>query len=180
MADPASRSKSIFEVSIKDAEDLLSHCKSLGHPLPHSAEVFKRAGLVMALTAWETYVEDRIFEAVGQCVSNDASQSERFMIARLQEEIKRFHSPTSEKTGKLFLDYLGIDVTAEWHWNGVDVEKPRNRLDALVKKRGDAVHRSKASFGGPAQPHLVSKEELEKTIRFLKELVARTEKPLVA
>jgi hypothetical protein len=165
-------------VSIQDAEDLLAHCKSLGHPLPQSAEVFKRAGLVMALTAWETYVEHRILEAVGRCASNDALQSERFMVAKLQEEIKRFNSPTSAKTKNLFLDYLGIDVTEEWHWNGVDVEKARNRLDALVKKRGDAVHRSKAAFGGSAQPHLVSKEELEKTIRFLKELVACTEKAL--
>lgn len=31
---------------------------------PERAEVLKRAGLVMALTAWETYVEDRLNEEV--------------------------------------------------------------------------------------------------------------------
>ena len=47
-----------------DAEELLAHCNSMGHPLPQKAEVFKRAGLVMALTTWETYVEDRVLEGV--------------------------------------------------------------------------------------------------------------------
>ncbi len=72
------------------------------------------------------------------------------------------------------MDYVEIDVTANWHWGGMDCGKAREKLDALVRKRGDAVHRSKGS-GGPSQPHLVSKEDLEKAIRFLKELVVATD-----
>ena len=52
-----------FEQGIKDSEELLAHFDSINQsPLPASAEVLKRAGLVMALTAWETYVEDRVTE----------------------------------------------------------------------------------------------------------------------
>lgn len=170
----------IFDAAIKDAEELLAYCNSLGHPLPQKAEVFKRAGLVMALTAWETYIEDRVVESVRQRVSADVSHAEKFMLAKLDEELKRFNTPATEKTRKLFADYLAIDVTTEWHWNGVDVPKAKEKLDALVKKRGDAVHRSKVSASGISAPHLVSKDDLEKAIRFLKELVAATERALLA
>jgi hypothetical protein len=172
-----SKAKSTFESSIKDAEELLAHCNSLGHPLPQKAEVFKRAGLVMALTAWETYVEDRVLEGLRQRIAGEGTFADKFMLSKLEEELKRFHNPSTEKTKRLFLDYLAIDVTAEWHWNGVAVPKAGEKLDALVKKRGDAVHRSKSSVGATA-PHLVSKDALGKAIRFFKELVLATERSL--
>jgi hypothetical protein len=129
-------------------------------------------------STWETYVEDRVLEGVKQRVSADATQAERFMLAKLDEELKRFNTPATDKTRKLFVDYLETDVTTAWHWNGVDVAKAKEKLDALVKKRGDAVHRSKVTVSGASAPHLVSKEDIEKAIRFLKELVASTEKAL--
>jgi hypothetical protein len=96
------------------------------------------------------------------------------MLAKLDEELKRFNTPAAEKTRKLFLDYLEIDVTTAWHWNGFDVQKAKEKLDALVKKRGDAVHRAKVVSAVPA-PHLVTKDDLEKAIRFFKQLVLATE-----
>lgn len=179
MRDGSSEAKLAFDVSIKDAEDLLEYCSSLGHPLPQKAEVFKRAGLVMALTAWETYVEDRVREGVQRRASKETSHAERFMQTRLEEELKRFHSPSAEKTKKLFADYLEVDVTPKWSWQHYDPLKAREKLDELVKKRGDAVHRSKRRSAGPSPPHLVTKEDLEKAIRFLRELVVATDMALV-
>ena len=50
-----SRAYQSFEHGIKDAEELLAHFDDLNtNPPPQNAEVLKRAGLVMALTAWET------------------------------------------------------------------------------------------------------------------------------
>ncbi len=180
MLDDSSEAKLVFDTSINDAEQLLEYCNSLGHPLPQKAEVFKRAGLVMALTAWETYVEDRAREGVQQRVSSEGSYAERFMQARLEEELKHFHNPSAEKTRKLFVDYLEVDVTAEWSWQHYDPVKAREKLDALVKKRGDAVHRStRRSATGPSPPHLVTKDDLEKAIRFLRDLVRATDKALI-
>ena len=52
-----------FDVGIKDAEELLKHFDAINsNPPPDNAEVLKRAALVMAMTAWETYVEDRVVE----------------------------------------------------------------------------------------------------------------------
>jgi hypothetical protein len=174
----ASQAREAFDRSIKDAEQLLDHCKSLGHPLPHTAEVFKRAGLVMAMTAWETYVEDRVMEGVRERTGQDASHAAAFMLGRLDEELKRLHNPTSQKTQRLFCDYLGVDVTTHWHWQHFEPEQASDRLDILLKKRGDAVHRSTAHSDGPSKPHLVTKDELEKAIRFLKELVTATDRAL--
>lgn len=174
-----SRAAAAFEGSIEDANILLAHFDSIHKQSPESAEVLKRAGFVMALTAWETYVEDRILEAVqlrlrvlnGSSVGN-------FVIGKLEEELKRFHNPTAEKTKRLFSDYLEVDVTAGWKWLNFDPASARKTLDELISKRGDAVHRSKSTNGGAPAPHLVKRDELEKAIRFLKGLVVATDKAL--
>ena len=135
--DKTSRARQTFDHSIQDAQQLLDHCESLGDPLPHSAEVFKRAGLVVAMTAWETYVEDRLLEAVKGLLAQDASHAGAFMLARLEEELKRLHNPTSEKTQKLFEDYLQVDVTVHWKWSGYDRARAVGRLNELLEKRGE-------------------------------------------
>ena len=89
--------------------------------------------------------------------------------------MKQFHNPNADKTKRIFHDYLGIDVTEGWSWANHDSEKAKSTLNAFVKKRGDAVHRSKPVSAGPAAAHLIKRDELEKVIRFIKELVKATE-----
>lgn len=143
-------------------------------------EVLKRAGLVMALTAWETYVEDRIVEAVtARLKVVNGSPLGKFVTSKLEEELRRFHNPTSDKTRKLFLDYLEVDVTVGWKWQHYDSASARKTLDELLSKRGDAVHRSRSSVSGaPPAPHLLKRDDLEKAIRFLKGLVEVTDRGL--
>lgn len=176
MEPVTSKARDAFDVSIKDAVDLLEYHAKSGHPPPPHAEVLKRAGLVMALTAWETYVEDRLVEAVTHKLASSTSHSAMFMQDRLREELKRFHNPTSDKTRKLFQDYLDIDVVSEWKWQHVDPKKACEELDSLLKKRGDAVHRARGPQNGPSTPHLVTRDKLDKAIRFIKELVTATER----
>jgi hypothetical protein len=175
-----SKARELFEVSIRDAEDLLTHFDSQTKPPPKNAEVLKRAGLVMALTAWETFVEDLVIEVVlhnPQVV--EGSHTGRFMQARLEEELKRFHNPASDKTRKIFMDYVGVDVTKHWKWPGYEIVAAKKKLDELLGIRGDIVHRSKADdTGGPPNAHAVKREDLAKAIRFLKGLVEVTDNAL--
>jgi hypothetical protein len=174
-----SRASITFESSIEDASALLQHFDTVYKQSPESAEVLKRAGLVMALTAWETYVEDRVREAVqGRLKAVNGSPIGKFVSSRLEEELKRFHNPSSEKTRKLFLDYLEVDVCAGWKWLNYDPASAKKTLDDLISKRGDAVHRSKPTIAGAPSPHLVKRDDLEKAIRFLKGLVESTDKAL--
>jgi hypothetical protein len=158
--------------------ELVDHFNAINVlPPPPNAEVLKRAGLIMACTAWETYVEDPVQEVVEQRLGegNDSFQN-RFVLRHLHATLKQFHYPSAEKTCKLFSDFLGIDVAASWQCNNYDSARARQELDALIKKRGEAVHRSKAPAAGVPAAHLIRKDQLEKAIRFLKSLVEATEK----
>ena len=102
------------------------------------------------------------------------------MHARLNEEIKRLHNPSSEKTIQLFRDYAGVDVSVHWRWSHVEPAVAKERLNAYLKQRGDVVHRSLTLVKGPPQPHPVTKEDLQRAVAFLKELVKGTDRALQA
>ena len=173
-----SQASDTFSQSIQDAENLLEHFNLLNtKPPPPETEVLKRAGLVMAMTAWETYVEDRLQEAVAErLVGLSDTDVGKFMEKKLDEEIKRLHNPGSQKTIELFRDYAGADLTAAWCWNNHDSKTVRTKLNSLIKLRGDVVHRSRKVTSGPPEPHPVTKAGLEKAISFLKSLVDATER----
>ena len=166
-----------FEIAIKDSIELLSCYDSINKNNPHSApEVLKRASLIMILTAWETYVEDRIEEILDSKFGIlKGSHLGAFVDKKLSDELKRFNNPDSLKTKKLFLDFIGIDVTDKWSWANTDTNAARTSLNMWIKKRGDAVHRSRIEQNGP---HIVKRDELDKCLRFFKELVIATESAL--
>ncbi len=170
-----SRASITFLEAIKDAEILLAHFDSINaKPPPPHAEVLKRASLIMALTAWETYVEDRAAEALEERLKALAGSPFAALVQKkFSEDLKKLHNPNSTKTCNLFADYVGIDVAQHWAWSNMDGKMVRQRLDGLLAKRGDAVHRSRVIEGHEA--HLIRREELEKGIRFLKTLVEKTE-----
>jgi len=167
-----------FLESIKDAEVLLAHFDSINaKPPPPHAEVLKRAGLIMALTAWETYVEDRAAEALEERIKAVAGSPFADLVGKkFQEDLKKLNNPNSAKTCNLFMDYLGFDVAKHWAWTNMDVKTVKQRLDHLLAKRGDAVHRSRVATVSPPNGHLVKRDELDKAIKFLKTLVEKTEK----
>jgi len=177
---PTSRASDNFAQSIRDAENLLAHFDKLNtKPPPRENEVLKRAGLIMAMTAWETYVEDRVLEAAGDRLQRlDDEAIAKFVRSKLNDDVKRLHNPSSEKTIQLFRDYAGVDLTDKWECNPLNAVEVRIRLNQYIKLRGDMVHRSPPVNSGPPKAHAISREELAKAIRFLKALVASTEKGL--
>ena len=176
-----SKAKDTFAQSIKDAENLLQHFNDLNKKPPPAPEleVLKRAGLVMAMTAWETYVEDRVLEA---CTERLRDLSDRtvaeFVQSKLDEEIKKLHNPASQRTLQLFREYAGVDLANYWFWNGWDFRAVTQRLDDYMKLRGDVVHRSLQILPDAQLVHPVKKDDLKKAIAFLKNLVVATERSL--
>lgn len=172
-----SRALQSFEYGIKDAEELLAHFDAVNaNPPPANAEVLKRAGLVMALTAWETYVEDRLQEEMTKKLGVVAgSYIGNFVAKKLNTDLKQFHNPSSDKTKRIFEEYLGLDVTEGWSWANYEPEKARAALNSWISKRGDAVHRSKPLKNGASTAHLIKRDELEKVIRFIRDLVKATD-----
>ena len=93
-----SRALQSFDFGIKDADELLAHFDAVNvKPPPANAEVLKRAGLVMALTAWETYVEDRLLEEMNKKLAVVAgSYVGEFVSKKLQNDLRQFHNPNSD------------------------------------------------------------------------------------
>lgn len=137
-----SRAFQSFEYGIKDAEELLAHFDALNTNSPSAnIEILKRAGLVMALTAWETYVEDRLQEEMNKKLGVIAgSYIGNFILNKLYADLKQFHNPNSDKTKRIFQEYLGLDVTEGWSWANYEPEKARATLNSWIGKRGDIVH----------------------------------------
>lgn len=176
-----SRAKEAFDLGMGDAEVLLARLNDKGAKLTQEqGEVHKRAALLIACAAWETYVEERVDESLTAKIdaigSNDFTE---FVQSKLKEELKSFNNPTAEKTRKLFRDFLAVkDVTHFWRLSGYTPEQARTRLDTLFKKRGHAAHHTRTAKQGTPVPHLITKPELEKGLNFLKMLVEATEKGL--
>lgn len=172
-----SRAYQSFEYGINDAEELLAHFDAINtNPPPANSEVLKRAGLVMALTASETYVEDRLLEEMNKKLGAvSGSYVGNFVLKKLHTDLKQFHNPSSDKTKRIFLEYLGLDATEGWLWANYEPKKVKSTLDSWIGKRGDAVHRSKPINNGSAVAHLIKRDELEKVIRFIKDLVKATD-----
>jgi hypothetical protein len=173
-----SRAYQTFEHAIQDADDLLKHFDALNkQPPPPEIEVLKRASLVMALAALETYVEDRIVEAA-DAVSGLGSEENhlvKFYKSSLENDLKFFHTPSTERVKAIFFQYLNIDVTEGWTWNHYDPTKARSELNKIAKKRGEVAHRSWRPVAGHPTPHAVTRENLRKSIRFIKDLVKATD-----
>jgi len=141
--------------------------------------VLKRATIVMAVTCWETYIEDMLNEEFQYCLQmaksprdvqsafnaaanqwlQSRSQSavkdmqewtgdawKSVVLKYFKKDIRNLSSPSSTRVQKLSTRYLNIDATSFWHWRGVSQEVACSRLDALIKRRGDLVHRARDIF----------------------------------
>jgi len=177
---PRMESKALqtFEHAIQDSIELLNHFDSLNkHPPPPEIEVLKRASLVMALAALETYIEDRITEAADAVVGAGGAQGRlaEFYKDSLTNDLKYFHTPSTDRVKTIFSKFLNIDVSEGWTWNHYDPPKACKELNRIAKKRGDIAHRSLRPVRGQTNPHAVTKEELRKIIRFIKDLVNATD-----
>ena len=165
-----------FKHAIKDADDLLAHFDSINaKPPPPEAEVLKRASLVMALAALETYMEDRAMEWCAALAGRDGGRLSKFYRDSLESDLKYFHTPNSQRIKTLFQKYFGIDVTAFWSWNNYDPVRARTELDRLAKMRGDFAHRSWRPKPGESSQHAVTRDEMRKNLRFIRDLVGATD-----
>ena len=167
-----------FEYVIQDADDLLQQFDALNkQPPPPEAEVLKRASLVMALAALETYVEDRVKEAADGIagLGSDGNRLSEFFKVSLENDLKYFHTPSTDRIKSIFKKYLGLDVTEGWTWNHYNPERACIELNKITKKRGDIAHRSYRPIAGQPTPHAVTREDLRKHIRFIKDLVKATD-----
>lgn len=168
-----------FNQAITDAEELMSCYDSINKSSSEVApEILKRATLIMALTAWETYVEDIATELFkNKFDSLKGCRIGRFMEDQFELRLKFFNNPDSQKTKNLFWDFFGVDVTEHWIWNNYqDPDQVRSILNKWIRRRGEAVHRAQTDV---TKPDIIKRDELKKCLRFFSELAGVTDKTLM-
>lgn len=174
-----SKALQTFEHAIQDAIDLICHFDHLNRkPPPPENEVLKRASLVMALAALEAYFEDLLVESVAAlCEKSSADEwfLSEFFRASLENDLKAFHTPSTDRVRPMFVKYLGYDVTEGWSWNNCDQARARVELNRLAKKRGEIAHRSWRPLPGKPVQHAVTRDAMRKHIHFIKELAKATD-----
>ncbi len=180
-----SKALQTFDHALQDSTDLLKHFDSLNtNPPPPDIEVLKRASLVLALAALETYFEDRIAEAVESICAKQPGNAALtdFYRHSLQIDLKTFHSPSTDRVRQIFQKYFGFDISEAWSWNNCDPAMAKTELNRLVKKRGDIAHRSLRPLSREAQPreHAVTRDDLRKHIHFITQLARATDTFLAA
>jgi len=171
----ASTSYQAFETAIADAERLLVLFDKLPQPEQKANEVLKRAALIMTLTAWETYIEAWLNEQLCHKISVlKGSFAGDYIQKKLDIEIKRLNNPNSDKVKQLSLEFLQRDITESWVWSNYQPKTACTQLDSWLSKRGEVVHQGRSN-AEPNAPHLVKRDEVEKAIKFFKELVKVTD-----
>ncbi|ATE70760.1 HEPN domain-containing protein [Lysobacter capsici] len=175
----SSKASLTFDHAIQDAVDLINHFDKLNtQPPPPENEVLKRASLVMALAALETYFEDRLAEAVEVVAGSGEGHLQLFIRASLDNDLKYFHTPNADRVRSLYQKYLGLDITDGWKWNNMEPKAARDELNRLAKKRGDIAHRSGRPINGNPTKHAVSRDDLRRHIHFFRQLVLATDAAL--
>ena len=100
-----------------------------------------------------------------------------FFTESLANDLKFFHTPSTERVRPIFKKYLGLDITDGWTWNNCDSSMARRKLNNLAKMRGDIAHRSRRPIAGETKPsaHAVTRDNLRKHIHFVKQLAQATD-----
>jgi hypothetical protein len=173
-----SRSLKNFKLAISDAKEL-AECYDALNAKNDAAppDALKRAALIMTLTAWETYVEDIATELfTNKFGVLNGCHIGNFLERQFSSKLKMFHNPGSQKTKEIFEEFFGINVTDSWVWKSYQTPKQvKQTLDGWLMRRGEAVHRSQIDI---TKPDLIKRNELDKCVRFISELVEITDKTL--
>jgi hypothetical protein len=115
----------------------------------HGQDALHRAGVVLAVAAWESYVEALVLEAFESIrppvgASQDAILMHSLALTRANQESKGLNTPNAENVRKLFQSTLGFDVVTHWNWTAPhrhwSYGQMMARLNEWIKVRHSVAH----------------------------------------
>jgi RiboL-PSP-HEPN len=206
-----SRARQDFAISFADARRLFTFYNAeleRSKPrIPEEAEVLKRAALMMAVTAFESYIEDYLREffvpRLKASETPEKFQTAFELVAKkwlrehqdrpaaftewtgdgwkslltnfFEQRLNAFHTPKSDVVIVLFRQFLGVELSKYWAWQGYGHAAACKRLDEIAFLRGRIAHVARKAGSQPAK-HEVSRSDLKKYLDFFEGIVAATEK----
>lgn len=124
----------------------------------HKQEALYRAGVVLSVAAWETYVEEllRVCYSVIETDSNAVGGGgttpipgwarHAFSLRRvdLTNSLKQFNTPNSDQVAKLMGQWIGFDPISSWTWkwkgNSWSSGQVKARVDNWLSIRHGVAH----------------------------------------
>lgn len=114
---------------------------------PHNLAAWKLAG-----DSWRLYLRSRLPEYA-------------------DVRARGLNTPDSSRVESLYDGTLGLEgITEAWRWQGMTPQRAREKLDAMIRRRGDVAH-----GGEPAGPATVQKAEVRRFKEHILHLVDTTE-----
>jgi hypothetical protein len=202
-----------FSASIRDADQLFDFYEKerlANHPhVPEGIEVLKRAALILAVTAWETFLEDLLKEkflpklmaattpadvagvfnsVAAKWLTGDKAKLhstmmnwtgegwKKYVESYFAERVASLNTPNSYNCTKLLGLFLDVDLTAHWKWRGYNYLTASKRLDGLIATRGRVTHVARKANTSIPTKHLLSRQDVQSYLLFVKELTAATDK----
>ncbi len=172
-----SKAYDAFNIAMQDVDEIIEIYDLVNRDHPDKQpEALKRSALIMALTVWETYVEDIFTELVDSYLLGlKGSPVYQYIDTKVHNDLKTFNTPNSRNIKRLFEPLLNRDVTEAWKWDNFDPKRAREKLNEYISLRGNVVHRALCD---KQSGHPVKKDDLQKCVRFLKSLTKAMEASL--
>lgn len=164
-----SKTLELFRKGISDAESILTiydchnqnsnQIKEIYPDGMPNIDVLKRACVVMAFTAFESFFENLVTEINNKQVYDFSNEKRNKLL-------ERFHNPTSKNIVELYKSWFGIENCLKAiSFDGQNAENICNRLDEYLKIRGQIVHVQKMDS---SKEDVAKKENVTKILYFLK------------
>lgn len=145
--------------ALNTMSNLLTHVNNLeaihgalaaGRGRRHRQDAIHRAGIVMSVAAWESYVEAVTLEALSVISPAAGAPAHAVMVHRLalrdaNHRVKQFNTPNSENVRSLFQEHLDFDPWPLWSWvagtrRNWNSQQMRTRLNEWMRIRHCVAH----------------------------------------
>jgi len=101
----------------------------------------------------------------------------KMLLDKFESDLKKFHSPNSENVKSLCKRYLNEnDISRHWTWSGIPSTEICLKLDKLIERRGELVHRAESSLFEASSHVRIDEVKAAKDLIF--NLVQRTQECL--
>ncbi len=114
-------------------------------------------------------IDPKDFEKVIKIILDDLKKSEikpydiilwtgdnwkRLIEKQFNKDIYSLHTPNADKINELFSHYLKINIIQFWKWTGLSHTKVKDKLQKLIKYRGEFAHRGQSLRNSDGEHHI--------------------------
>ena len=169
-----------FEKDIKDVKslkDLASMQNKSDKEIDHRINAIYRSAFILAFTAWETFIYERIKQPWKDPEDSPNSIAVRFYAQEINQELQQYTTPRADRIKNLTVKFWGFDLTKEWSTKGKNSEQTSKKLNEIASFRGELAHNSVTALR-KKQKSLSGPRILNTCVEFLEELTLSTEECL--